>query len=130
MRPILRIVLPKELGEPIAVHTLRVPVKALHEMEATSEPSTMLPKECSTCAPLEYCFKCQDCGRSDVPAREPGEPAVCPCRRCDDARRNAAIAPKFIVCPLCGNKRCPHATSHVFPCTGSNEPGQKGSDYE
>lgn len=36
----------------------------------------------------------------------------------------------FIVCPTCGNKRCPHATDRAFACTGSNEPGQKGSYYE
>lgn len=37
---------------------------------------------------------------------------------------------RFIVCVSCGNKRCPHATNHVFACTHSNEPGQKGSSYE
>ena len=35
----------------------------------------------------------------------------------------------FIVCPKCGNKRCPHATNHELECTGSNEPGQPGSRY-
>ena len=38
-------------------------------------------------------------------------------------------ASRFIVCPDCGNKRCPKATSHDNACTGSNEPGQKGSRY-
>jgi len=37
---------------------------------------------------------------------------------------------RFIVCEKCGNKRCPHATDHDYECTGSNEPGQKGSIYE
>lgn len=37
---------------------------------------------------------------------------------------------KFIVCPKCGNKRCPHSTDHTLECTGSNEPGQSGSRYE
>lgn len=36
----------------------------------------------------------------------------------------------FIVCPECGNKRCPHATDHSLECTNSNEPGQKGSRFE
>lgn len=36
----------------------------------------------------------------------------------------------FIVCSICGNKRCPHATNHLLQCTNSNEPGQKGSRYE
>lgn len=35
----------------------------------------------------------------------------------------------FIVCPECGNKRCPKATSHDNDCTNSNEPNQPGSIY-
>jgi len=37
---------------------------------------------------------------------------------------------KMIVCPNCGNKRCPKASDHDLMCTGSNKPGQKGSIYE
>ena len=37
---------------------------------------------------------------------------------------------RFIVCPSCGNKRCPRATDHRLECTNSNEPGQAGSRYE
>jgi DNA-directed RNA polymerase subunit RPC12/RpoP len=37
---------------------------------------------------------------------------------------------RMIVCSTCGNKRCPKATNHELTCTGSNEPGQKGSRYE
>jgi len=36
---------------------------------------------------------------------------------------------RFIVCPDCGNKRCPKASAHWQACTGSNEPGQPGSFY-
>ncbi|MDX6980338.1 hypothetical protein [Citrobacter freundii] len=36
---------------------------------------------------------------------------------------------RFVVCPGCGNKRCPHANDHRNACTGSNEPGQIGSAY-
>jgi len=39
------------------------------------------------------------------------------------------LARVMVVCPTCGNKRCPHATDHRLPCTGSNEPGQPGSRY-
>ena len=59
----------------------------------------------------------------------------CWCRRCEDAEREKALArgevifARFIVCPTCGNKRCPRATQHDLACTGSNEPGQAGSDY-
>lgn len=35
----------------------------------------------------------------------------------------------MIVCPICGNKRCPHATDHRHDCSGSNEPGQDGSIF-
>jgi hypothetical protein len=35
----------------------------------------------------------------------------------------------MIVCPTCGNKRCPHASDHRYECTQSNEPGQPGSVY-
>jgi hypothetical protein len=38
--------------------------------------------------------------------------------------------PYFRVCPDCGNKRCPKAANHKNACTSSNEPGQKGSNYE
>jgi hypothetical protein len=37
---------------------------------------------------------------------------------------------KMIVCPTCGNKRCPKASDHRLACTGSNERGQPGSIYQ
>ncbi|MGD1826920.1 hypothetical protein A203_16590 [Chromobacterium violaceum] len=36
---------------------------------------------------------------------------------------------RMVLCPVCGNKRCPHANDHHNACTGSNEPGQIGSFY-
>lgn len=36
---------------------------------------------------------------------------------------------RFVVCPDCGNKRCPRANDHRNACAGSNEPGQEGSAY-
>ena len=38
-------------------------------------------------------------------------------------------ATRMILCPQCGNKRCPHASDHRIKCTNSNEPGQPGSVY-
>lgn len=35
----------------------------------------------------------------------------------------------MILCPDCGNKRCPKASDHRLACTRSNEPGQPGSVY-
>lgn len=43
---------------------------------------------------------------------------------------NSAARDMFVVCRLCGNKRCPHATHHARPCSGSNEPGQDGSRFK
>lgn len=37
---------------------------------------------------------------------------------------------KMILCPVCGNKRCPKANDHRNDCTDSNEPGQPGSAYQ
>lgn len=37
---------------------------------------------------------------------------------------------RMVLCKVCGNKRCPHATDESLECTGSNEPGQAGSRYE
>lgn len=65
-----------------------------------------------------------------VPAAEPVlgvREVVCRCRRCLTERGDST--PMMIVCPTCGNKRCPHATDHRHACTGSNEPGQPGSYY-
>lgn len=36
---------------------------------------------------------------------------------------------RMFVCPTCGHKRCPHATDHREPCSGSNDAGQLGSRY-
>lgn len=35
---------------------------------------------------------------------------------------------RMVLCPECGNKRCPHATDHRYACTGSNDIGQVGVD--
>lgn len=57
---------------------------------------------------------------------------ACWCHECLDAPEHGINNPTlstFIVCPACGNKRCPRATDHRFACTGSNEVGQFGSRY-
>lgn len=35
----------------------------------------------------------------------------------------------MILCPECGNKRCPKASDHRLKCSGINDPGQPGSVY-
>lgn len=60
----------------------------------------------------------------------------CRCETCQDAAlAHLSPADRFrassilIVCPDCGNKRCPHATHHDNKCTNSNLHGQTGSSY-
>ncbi|WP_252990469.1 hypothetical protein [Klebsiella pneumoniae] len=55
----------------------------------------------------------------------PGIPD-CWCRTCRPVVLNDM---RFVVCPDCGNKRCPRANDHRNACTGSNEPGQEGIAY-
>lgn len=49
------------------------------------------------------------------------------CWRC--LRERGVLRQRMLLCPKCGNKRCPKAADHDFACTGSNEPGQPGSVY-
>jgi hypothetical protein len=58
-----------------------------------------------------------------------GAVARCWCHAC----RPVAMWPpddnRMILCPDCGNKRCPKASHHERACTGSNDSGQLGSEY-
>ncbi|HBT7017478.1 TPA: hypothetical protein MCG72_000691 [Klebsiella pneumoniae] len=74
--------------------------------------------ECSGCkATARIC--------ADLSANSPANPG-CWCRTCRPVVLNDM---RFVVCPDCGNKRCPRANDHRNACTGSNEPGQEGSAY-
>lgn len=61
--------------------------------------------------------------------------ASCICHRC--IREQDIKGPgdwplsmqQMILCPTCGNKRCPKASDHRLACTGSNALGQPGSVY-
>ncbi|HGP0336987.1 TPA: DUF551 domain-containing protein [Klebsiella pneumoniae] len=59
-------------------------------------------------------------------ANSPANPG-CWCRACRPVVLNDM---RFVVCPDCGNKRCPRANDHRNACTGSNESGQEGSAYQ
>ena len=66
-----------------------------------------------------------DAGKIQAERDALNEP-TCWCHTC----RPVTVADmRFVVCPECGNKRCPHANDHRNACTGSNEPGQQGSAY-
>lgn len=58
-----------------------------------------------------------------------GNSPVIPDGWCHTCRPVTISDMRFVVCPECGNKRCPHANDHRNACTGSNEPGQAGSAY-
>ncbi|WP_420213465.1 hypothetical protein ACN8ZM_40340 (plasmid) [Burkholderia aenigmatica] len=59
-------------------------------------------------------------------AAHPGQPD-CWCETC---RPITLTDMRMVLCPTCGNKRCPHATDHRNACTDSNDPGQPGSSCE
>ncbi|HFQ7815244.1 TPA: hypothetical protein ACHS94_000678 [Citrobacter freundii] len=93
------------------------------------------------------CPKCNGTEMTDSGGVQPwGEPILieCDCRSATLQSGNSPVAPdcwcrtcrpvtmsdmRFVVCPDCGNKRCPHANDHRNACTGSNELGQIGSAY-
>lgn len=68
------------------------------------------------------------------------QPGMCDCHRCIEENHltigKVFMRPvhlsfqRMILCPTCGNKRCPKASDHRLDCTGSNEPGQAGSVYQ
>lgn len=61
----------------------------------------------------------------------------CGCHFCVDYFRSAYVSASaltlypmvMILCPDCGNKRCPKANYHGYACTRSNDTGQEGSAY-
>ncbi len=66
-----------------------------------------------------------------------GGPA-CWCQQCRNAYADTLTGmekfrfhgSQMVVCPDCGNKRCPRANFHENACTGSNAVGQPGSSWE
>jgi len=56
-----------------------------------------------------------------APQPQPAQLPKCGCRSC---LTPAELLSTFVVCPKCGNKRCPKADDHRNACTDSNAPGQ------
>jgi hypothetical protein len=58
----------------------------------------------------------------------------CGCWKCLEEEKSEDGTPLIVtfmvLCSICGNKRCPHASDHNLACTNSNEPEQEGSIYE
>jgi hypothetical protein len=68
--------------------------------------------------------------RSDGEAKD--EPVACWCHKCNENELVNGIPfamTRMILCPNCGNKRCPKASDHTLQCTNSNKPNQDGSVY-
>jgi len=60
------------------------------------------------------------------------ESVACWCHKCNENELVNGIPfamTRMILCPNCGNKRCPKASDHTLQCTNSNEPNQEGSVY-
>jgi len=58
---------------------------------------------------------------------------VCWCERCRDSRETdmeRVLCRGMLLCPYCGNKRCPRVDYHGWKCCGSNEPDQVGGPIE
>lgn len=65
-----------------------------------------------------------DLRRTLTQQAEPVQP-VCWCHTCNAGQTVNGMpfaATRMIVCPDCGNKRCPRANDHQLACTNSNEP--------
>jgi hypothetical protein len=64
--------------------------------------------------------------------REMMQQAECWCHKCNENKlvNNIQFSmTRMILCPTCGNKRCPKASDHRLVCTESNDPNQQGSIY-
>jgi hypothetical protein len=70
-----------------------------------------------------------DCyGRIQALRRPEGAAPAKACR-CEACAPLTEADMRMILCAICGNKRCPHATDHRNACTNSNATGQVGSSY-
>jgi hypothetical protein len=89
----------------------------------------------SMSAPLACdCKQGQVCGVCDpiTPPAPQSVPVKCWCHKCNEHNTVNGLPfsmTQMILCPECGNKRCPKASDHQLDCTGSNEAGQHGSVY-
>lgn len=93
--------------------------------ERRNDPTTMCPA-CEGKSPT--CPACRGIGIVQVADS-------CGCITCLDAKPRPAgqlganSRQRMVLCPTCGNKRCPKSKWHGFSCSGSNNPGQHGSAY-
>ncbi|HAN4112039.1 TPA: hypothetical protein IFB41_001144 [Escherichia coli] len=106
------------------------PVSVPDEIEPTVEAikrvlPTSNPDEYAACIGADMWNACRAAMLQGAGGNSPVIPE-CSCHAC---RPVTFADSRFVVCPDCGNKRCPHANDHRHACTKSNEPGQEGSAY-
>jgi DNA-directed RNA polymerase subunit RPC12/RpoP len=70
-----------------------------------------------------------DMMREALKEASPAEPVASYCCHSCFKLDGGFMLDRMILCPECGNKRCPKASDHKLDCTGSNEPNQPGSVY-
>lgn len=70
------------------------------------------------------------CGAGVCKKEAAAADAAAPKCWCETCRPITMDDMRMVLCPTCGNKRCPRATHHLNTCTGSNEVGQPGSSWE
>lgn len=58
-----------------------------------------------------------------------GVEARCWCHTCRPVSMTPPEDMRMVLCPDCGNKRCPKANDHRNACTGSNDTDQLGGAY-
>ena len=63
------------------------------------------------------------------PQRTEQEPVAKYCCHLCFNKSRSLFLDRMILCPECGNKRCPKATNHELQCTNSNELNQAGSVF-
>ncbi|WP_228751117.1 hypothetical protein [Klebsiella quasipneumoniae] len=111
--------------------TIRDACKFVQDMRLFDDVSVIVMRTWNACRAAMLAAAPQSPGSE--PATVPGkwipvseQMPDCWCRTCRPVTLNDM---RFVVCPDCGNKRCPRANDHRNACTGSNQPGQEGSAY-
>lgn len=118
---------PKD-GEP-RLHIKEQPAPVVPESISVRQAIYALESaDCVTTIAQAYKMGWNACRAAMLQCADSNSPVIpdCWCRTCRPVTMSDM---RFVVCPDCGNKRCPHANDHKNACTGSNEPGQVGSAY-
>jgi len=114
-----------EPGRVVAVIDKPIPVNDLNKIHTALEvlygkgltitQGRWVAFEIRTPGPVYWCHTCEDRDAATIDGLT-GDPL-------------RTLSRFMILCPDCGNKRCPKANHHGHECSGSNEPGQEGSAY-